>query len=87
MADTLLERAHLLASAGRLLARAAKMERDQKASRQVLAPTYGKLDDVLKALAAKRVAVAKVRLKEARVALAAVKPISLPRRVPKRKLH
>jgi hypothetical protein len=86
-ADNLLRRAQLLASSGRLLVRTAKMERDQKASKQSLAPTCRKLDEVLKALAARKVAMADARLKEARIALAAVKLISLPRRVSKRKMH
>jgi hypothetical protein len=87
MADNLLKRTQLLASSGRLLVRTARMERDQKASKLALAPTYRKLNAVLKALAAKKVSVAEARLKEARIALAAVKLISLPRRVSKRKMH
>jgi hypothetical protein len=87
MTAALLKRAQLLASSGRLLVRATTMERDQKASKQALAPTYRKLDETLQALAAKRVALAETKLKEARVALAAVRLISLPRRVSKRKMH
>jgi hypothetical protein len=88
MTDTLLKRAQILTSASRLLVRAAKMERDQKASKRALAPTYRKLDEVLQALTAKRAAKAEIALKEARTLLAALRRISQPRRrVSKQKMH
>lgn len=80
MADALLKRAELMTSIGRLLARAAKLQMQRKASGLALAPTFARLDQAMTALSKKQTSTARRLLAEAKADLALVKPINLRKR-------
>lgn len=76
-----------MASLGRVLARAAKLQTNHKTSKEALAPAFEKIDQAMTALSKKKTAVALRLVGEARIELTQLKAIKVPKRGNKKNSH